>query len=149
MSPLGSSLDARPGLVPVGITEHSSGPESVDTSVLVGLDQLGLPEDKDFVRNLLRMYLAGTGATIAALRAAAAPADSAELKRLAHALTGSSSSLGAIALADLCRSLERAVSSGEMALVPPCVEAVARESERVNRRFEEEVRRRAVPQPVL
>ncbi len=74
--------------------------------------------DPDFEREVLEEYLACTPADMEHIRASIAAADAAELGRCAHALKGSSATIGAAALAALARELELLGKAGDCSNAP-------------------------------
>jgi HPt (histidine-containing phosphotransfer) domain-containing protein len=75
--------------------------------------------DRAFVDELVDTYLDDGAAQIEALRAAAATGDAAAIVRPAHTLKSSSATVGALALADLCRQLE---ADGRAGAIPDAAE---------------------------
>lgn len=63
-------------------------------------------DDLDFVDELIDTYLEDGTVQLAAMRSAAEASDVAALVRPAHSLKSSSANVGAMSLADACRSLE-------------------------------------------
>lgn len=83
-----------------------------DTPVLDGdvLEELAasVSDDRGFVRELIRTYLADAEDQLASIEAAVAADDPAALVRPAHTLKSSSATLGARRLAERARALEMA-----------------------------------------
>lgn len=75
--------------------------------------------DRAFVDELVDTYLEDGAAHVGALRAAAEADDAAAIVRPAHTLKSSSATVGALALADLCRLLE---ADGRAGAVPDAAE---------------------------
>ncbi len=78
--------------------------------------------DLEFVDELIDTYLADASLQLEAMRAAASSGDAAGLVRPAHSLKSSSANVGAMALSDICRTLEAAARRGA---VPDASERVA------------------------
>jgi len=78
--------------------------------------------DRAFVDELVDTYLDDGAAQVEALRGAAAAGDAAAIVRPAHTLKSSSATVGALALADLCRQLE---ADGRAGAVPDAAERTA------------------------
>ena len=82
--------------------------------------------DLEFVDDLIDTYLEDAIVQLDAMRLAADAADAAAMVRPAHSLKSSSADVGAMALADSCRSLETDGRSGTIADAIGRVEACAR-----------------------
>ncbi|HTH45218.1 MAG TPA: response regulator [Oxalicibacterium sp.] len=80
---------------------------------------------------LAQLFLADTPQRLAALQAALAAADTAAFAKVAHALCGSSASIGASALAAICRELEIRARNG-IAAEPARMQAIAQEYARID-----------------
>jgi HPt (histidine-containing phosphotransfer) domain-containing protein len=78
--------------------------------------------DHDFVDELVDTYLEDGASQVDALRAAAAAGDAPAIVRPAHTLKSSSATVGALALADLCRELE---ADGRAGSVPDAADRAA------------------------
>ena len=76
------------------------------------LDSLG--GDVDFLKELADAYLDSTPGLLDAMRQAAAAGDAAGLQRAAHTLKTGSASMGALALAALCKQLEEMGKAGAL-----------------------------------
>lgn len=83
-------------------------------------------DDPAFLAELVDTYLEDGAAQVAALRAAASAADQAALVRPAHTLKSSSASIGALELAERCRTLEADARDGTVADMATRVEACGR-----------------------
>ena len=86
----------------------------VDPATLEGLRALRRPGQPDPVTRLVDVFRRETEARLEALRSAATRRDAREVERLAHAQKGSSGSVGANALFELARDLERQAISGDL-----------------------------------
>jgi HPt (histidine-containing phosphotransfer) domain-containing protein len=96
--------------------------------------------DVAFLAELIATYRVDGAARIADMRAALAAGAAAELQRAAHTLKGSSATLGAVHLADLCREVEyRARDAALDGLAAP-IEDIATEFESVVAGLDERVR---------
>ena len=78
--------------------------------------------DLAFVDELVDTYLSDAVVQLDGMRRAAADADAAAMVRPAHSLKSSSENVGALALADRCRSLEAEAKAGA---VPDAIARVA------------------------
>jgi HPt (histidine-containing phosphotransfer) domain-containing protein len=76
------------------------------------LDSLG--GDVDFLKELADAYLDSTPGLLDAMRQAAAAGDAVGLQRAAHTLKTGSASMGALALAALCKQLEEMGKAGAL-----------------------------------
>jgi HPt (histidine-containing phosphotransfer) domain-containing protein len=81
-------------------------------------------DDAEFLAELVETYLEDGAAQVEALRTAASSGDLPGLVRPAHTLKSSSASIGALALAQLCRSLEADARSGAVADLDARVDAI-------------------------
>jgi CheY-like chemotaxis protein len=84
---------------------------------------------------LAALFQVDTPPRIAALRQAAADGDTAQLARLAHALSGSTSSIGATSLAILCKELEADATAGAVENVHARLAAIEQEYLRIDARL--------------
>lgn len=82
-------------------------------------------DDAAFLAELVDTYLDDGATQVAALRAALTSGDSAELVRPAHTLKSSSASIGALGLAELCRTLEADARQGPVPDAAARVTAIA------------------------
>lgn len=81
----------------------------------------------DLLEKVIDIYLRETPALLQALREAAGRGDVVALRRTAHSLKSGSANLGAACLAELCRELEAAALSGDLARAPQQVAAIETE----------------------
>jgi HPt (histidine-containing phosphotransfer) domain-containing protein len=98
---------------------------AVDPVVFARLREI-TGDDPDFLAELVDTYLADGEAQVRALREAPA-GDPAALVRPAHSLKSSSASIGAMALAERCRTLEADARAGQVDDVDGTVTAIAEE----------------------
>jgi len=91
----------------------------IDTSIALDRDVLDqLREDLGgtaALREVIRSFLDQTPSVLSALRDAAARADVSSIRRAAHMIKGTSSTLGARELSDQCADIERIGESGYIA----------------------------------
>jgi CheY-like chemotaxis protein/HPt (histidine-containing phosphotransfer) domain-containing protein len=87
----------------------SADPEdsAIDSAALEGIRKLQQPGAPDFLTKLIKTFLQDTPPRLVAVRDVAQRGDGGDLSRLAHVLKGSSASLGARHMAQLCAELER------------------------------------------
>lgn len=88
-------------------------------------------DDSAFEREIIGDYLGQAEPNVARLAAAVATRDPVELKFVAHALTGSSRSLGGAAFGDACAELEGIAQRGEIARAPSALARALAEWERL------------------
>jgi CheY-like chemotaxis protein/HPt (histidine-containing phosphotransfer) domain-containing protein len=86
---------------------------------LAGLDEPGSPS---MLRALLGDYLGEIPATVGAIKQHLQDADPAALGRRAHKLAGTSASLGASGVAELCRRIEQQVAAGDLQPMPALID---------------------------
>lgn len=95
-------------------------PDTVDLEVLNNLAEGQGEDEPDLVVELIDLFLEDTPRRVAAMQQALANSDDRLLAREAHALKGSSSTLGATQVAESCAELEllaRAASLQKCAIV--------------------------------
>ena len=93
--------------------------EPVNIAVLDGLAEAQEDGKPNLVVELIDLYLADTSRRVDAMRDALTTTDGLLLARAAHALKGSSSTLGAGQVAESCEELERL--AGDLAFGRSCV----------------------------
>lgn len=86
-------------------------PETLDPSALAHLREI-TGGDLGFVDELIDTFLDDATAQLDDMRQAASAGDAARMVRPAHSLKSTSANVGAMALAELCRSLEADGRSG-------------------------------------
>ena len=107
---------AAPGsAAPEGAAAAPEEAAVIDRGVLEDLRGLQAAGGPDFLGRLIREFLAEVPAKLEALREAVARGDARALERAAHALAGSSASLGALRVAGACAELEALGRSGDTA----------------------------------
>lgn len=116
--------------------------ETVDLSVLRGLEEERVEGESDLVVELIDLYLYDTSQRVAAIKAALSLEDEDSLKRFAHALKGSSANLGARRVASLCDEIERLDCIDSFEDCRALVESLELEFERVRQLFIAERQRR-------
>ena len=92
--------------------------EPVDIAVLNSLAEAQADGASDLVVELIDLYLADTSRRVDAMRDALTTSDGPLLARAAHALKGSSSTLGAAQVAESCGEMERL--AGDLAFRKIC-----------------------------
>ena len=86
----------------------------IDDTVIRELKQLDEPGSPSMLRGLIQDYLSETPATVGAVKLNFHQCDAAEMARRAHKLAGTSASLGANGVADVCRRIEQQVAVGDL-----------------------------------
>ena len=86
----------------------------LDQGALGRIRALHRPGGPNLLAKVLGLYSSSSQALIEALRTAAATQDAEGLRQAAHALKSSSANVGALAFADLCKSVELAASAGHL-----------------------------------
>ena len=109
--------------------------ESIDLSVLISFADSQGEEDSDLVVELIDLYLTDSSRRVADMRQALAGSDEALLARAAHALRGSSGTLGAWQVAESCEELERLAFELSFADVTLVLERLDRELTSVQQVF--------------
>ena len=111
-----------------------SGP-AIDAEAFARLSEI-TGDDPVFLAELIDTYLDDGATQVAALREAVASGESASLTRPAHTLKSSSASIGALSLAELCRSLEADSRAGIVGDAAARVDAIAAAFESVGRELQ-------------
>jgi CheY-like chemotaxis protein len=87
----------------------------LDQGALGRIRALHRPGGPNLLAKVLGLYGSSSLALTEALRSAAAAQDAEGLRQAAHALKSSSANIGALGFADLCKSVELAASTGNLA----------------------------------
>jgi CheY-like chemotaxis protein len=115
-----------------GITlEAAPGDDVLDSSALTALRDLQGEGEPDVLAAVSADYLRDAPPRLAALHEALARADAEAVQREAHAIKGSSGSLGAVEMARLCVELEGQARAGDLIRAAELVQAIAAAFERV------------------
>ncbi len=85
--------------------------DMLDFEVLKAIEKVKSDDGSDILIELIELYLQGASQRIIAMRKAADEGEWTVLKRAAHTLKGSSSTLGLRQIAKICQDLEAASSS--------------------------------------
>jgi signal transduction histidine kinase/CheY-like chemotaxis protein len=97
---------------PFAAADAPAGP--LDAGALETIRRMQQPGAPDLLEKIITLYLESSPQLMAALRSAIAASDAAAISRAAHALRSGSANVGAMALAEVCRSLEAAGRSGNL-----------------------------------
>ncbi|MHB8669220.1 MAG: Hpt domain-containing protein [Acidimicrobiales bacterium] len=95
-------------IAPVGSDAHGSFAGVIDGSVISDLASLGGAETPSFLASTITAYLDHAASLLAQLTQAIRGDDGEAASRTAHSLRGSSATLGARSLAELCARVEEA-----------------------------------------
>jgi len=88
----------------------------LDVETLKAFEKIKSEDGSDFVIELIDLYLKGTPQRIQAIREAAFEKEWVVLKRIAHTIKGSSSTIGLRRIAQVCEELEAtSLTSGDVA----------------------------------
>jgi HPt (histidine-containing phosphotransfer) domain-containing protein len=109
----------------------------LDPGVIDSLRQLTPPGEPDVLAEVLNLFLQEVPRRIERLRAGWTAGDAAEVYKAAHSLKGGAGNVGAMALHAVCRQIDEAARTGDLAAVAPLIDVLDREYARV----EVEVRR--------
>jgi PAS domain S-box-containing protein len=102
-------------------------------SDLAGLDEEGSPT---MLRGLIGDYLNDAPAMVSALKQYLAQCDASGLGRIAHKLGGTSASLGARGVADVCNRMERHAIDGDLQSLPALVDELEMSFARTRSEFQ-------------
>jgi PAS domain S-box-containing protein len=94
----------------------------IDESILRDISSLDEPGGPSILRNLIGDYLRDTPAVIGALKQSLAASDIEDIVRRSHKLAGTSASLGAGGVADVCYRLENHAKRGDATPLPALLE---------------------------
>jgi two-component system, sensor histidine kinase and response regulator len=94
--------------------EATSTDGAIDLAVLAGLRQLQQQGEPDVLNRLIEVFLSDVPPRLAAMQEALARGETDVVEQEAHALLGSSASLGARHMASICAELETLGNSGDL-----------------------------------
>lgn len=94
-------------LIDAGSESAAAAGEEFDEGILNSFGNYQSPNDPDFVLEIIDLYVREANDRISVIKKSAAANDGEALKQAAHALKGSSATLGLIQIAQICESLER------------------------------------------
>ena len=139
---LESKIDSVEGFPSVFADNGSATIEPVDKTVLTALAEAQEEDEPDLIVELIDLYLDDAPKLVGDIQRAAKGGDAVGIKRAAHALKGSSGSIGVSQVAELCKLFEQ-LNSAELdhrseLLLPLLV----REFDRAREALLEERRRR-------
>lgn len=94
-------------LIDAGSENAAAAEEEFDEDILNSFGNYQSPNDPDFVLEIIDLYVREANDRIRVIKKAATTNDGEALRQAAHALKGSSATLGLIQIAQICESLER------------------------------------------
>ena len=100
---------------PAAKPAHSPAGAPLDARALETIRRMQQPGTPDLLQKVITLYLDSSAQLVVTLTSAIAAADAAAICRTAHALRSGSANVGAVALAQVCRELEAAGRSGDLA----------------------------------
>lgn len=119
--------DDRPQPPAQSLIADSDPNEAIDKAVWSSLEEVQEEGEPDLIVELIDLYLDDAPARCEAIRTAAAQLDGMLLKRAAHALKGSSGSLGVCRVAEICNVFEQSDCTASPAAIAPLLELFERE----------------------
>ncbi|MDQ3942733.1 MAG: response regulator, partial [Actinomycetota bacterium] len=117
--------------------ESSETEVTLDERALAGLRELQQEGEPDFVGELIELFLHDAPPQLAALRDAIEEEDADSVERISHTLKGSSGSMGAKTMAEICAELQDVGASGDLSRVPELFGRLEEEFGRVRAALEE------------
>ncbi len=127
----GSSAHDAAAANPIAEPRPQSKPPAVDAEAIVRLRELAGGDPQKFLEDLLGTYITDTTKRLQALEKNSSDGNAPELMRAAHAIKGSSLTVGANLLADYCQQLEEIAKTGVLAGTTKMVAHIEQEFERV------------------
>jgi two-component system, sensor histidine kinase and response regulator len=124
-------LRAEPTEAQTGNAEQRSADSVLDEQTLDGIRALHRPGGPNVLAKVVDLYSSSSLALAEALRAAALLKDADSVRQAAHALKSSSASVGALAFAELCKTIELAAAEGRLPEVSALVSSLVSEHQKV------------------
>ena len=112
---------------------------ALDEETLAKLKELGEGEGPEFLASIIEMFIQTATTSLDKLYAATRMDDAEAIERVAHTLTSSSTYIGALGMAELCRELQLLGRNRAIDGVKSYVEQLAREFGKVREELEREV----------
>jgi HPt (histidine-containing phosphotransfer) domain-containing protein len=109
----------------------ADGDEPLDQSRLTMLQSSG--GGTDLVAELVELFVGDVPPRLDVLAGAIANGDAEALARAAHSLKGSSATMGAVGMSELCRRMEMLGRAGDVAPAAPLLVSLREEFERASR----------------
>jgi HPt (histidine-containing phosphotransfer) domain-containing protein len=85
----------------------------LDPEALGALRDLASPDQPDFLKQLLTLFVDTAPARIQTIQSAAQAGDHSKVAKEAHSLKSSSANIGAARLSEICQNIEKAARSGD------------------------------------
>jgi CheY-like chemotaxis protein len=120
---------------------EGSGGDLLDLGVLDGLRGLQAEGEPDILGELIGLFLEEAAPQLAALRRALEEGDARAVERVAHTLKGSSGSMGAPRMAEVCGALEEVGVLGDLTRAPGLLDRLDAEFDRTRRALNAELPR--------
>ncbi len=117
--------------------ESTPSAPALDHEVVSTLRAMGDADDPTFFRDVIEAFFTDTNTLITTLQQAVASEEMETVERTAHTLKGSSTNVGAIGMAALCRELQRVGSAADLAETMQCLTKLENEFGRVRRELAE------------
>lgn len=130
-TPSPGAAEAAVATAAAGTTPAALATKAIDDAVLAALRRLQTPKRPQFLKNTLSSYVKGCDTYVQSMHSAVSNAASEELRSAAHTLKGSSRSVGALQLADICERVESWARDGDMAAAARTLPEVDAEAARV------------------
>ncbi len=111
-----------------------------DPEKLKNFEIPGKPEDKSFIIRMISLFLARTPELLEEIKKTLAEEDTERLHRAAHSLKSNAAMMGAVKLAEVARTLEKAAAEGNLNQAPSLIQKLEEEFSRVRPIFEELLR---------
>jgi CheY-like chemotaxis protein len=118
-------------------------PSALDSGAFTALRELCEPENPAFLQDLVESFLRDAESHIEAVRVALTENNGVALEGAAHALKSSSANIGALGMAEVCRTLQMLARTHTISAAPPLAEQLVREFGRVKQALQQE----CAPQP--
>ena len=112
-------------------------PAVLDVSVIAAIRALGCDGEPDVFTEVAQLFLADVPVHLDALRAAIAADRPEQVEQIAHRLRGGALELGALRMAPLCATLERAARGGSLVEANDLLDSLQREFVAVRAALEE------------
>ncbi len=105
--------------------------EVLDPAVVHSLRQLTLPGEPDVLAEVLRLFVDDVPRRVERLKAAWQSGNAVELQRAAHSLKGSSGTIGAHHMSDICTQLDERGKAGDFNAARHLLDSLDEEYRRV------------------
>lgn len=130
---------SQPQAIQPAKSKESNKVTSINRKSLDNLRAIQIPGGSDIVSKVINAYLQESSTLIEKLRQAEQDQDPTGLYKIAHALKSSSANVGALQLAELCKSLEKIGREGSMEGAAELVSSIANEHRNATNQLEYEL----------